>query len=161
MRSFLANNSWILCSDSKRDRSEDGNGISFSRILGCIRSDSIIWRPVRRRKYIQFIEIGLHILSEPPFGSPSDKFGSNGDRHLEVLQCLYISALLICLWNESTALVFKQILLYSYNYYPSMDRYYADMEKQVCILQYTAKLPKNHTEVPHPDACFIWRRFAK
>jgi hypothetical protein len=42
-------------------------------------------------------------------------------------------------------------------------RYYSDMEKQVCLLQQASKLTtgKNNSDIPHPDACFIWRRFAK
>jgi hypothetical protein len=43
-------------------------------------------------------------------------------------------------------------------------RYYADMEKQVCVLQQTLKpSSKNYTDIAasHPDACFMWRRFAK
>jgi hypothetical protein len=37
------------------------------------------------------------------------------------------------------------------------------MEKQVCLLQQASKQTtgKNHSDFPHPDACFIWRRFAK
>ncbi|CAG2182730.1 unnamed protein product, partial [Oppiella nova] len=41
--------------------------------------------------------------------------------------------------------------------------YYADMEKQVCVLQQTLKpSSKNYTDIAasHPDACFMWRRFA-
>jgi hypothetical protein len=42
-------------------------------------------------------------------------------------------------------------------------RYYSDMEKQVCLTQQASKQTpgKNLSDIPHPDACFIWRRFAK
>ncbi|GFY20751.1 hypothetical protein TNCV_1119851 [Trichonephila clavipes] len=62
-------------------------------------------RTLRHSQHIQFPEAGVHLFCEPSPGPPTDLLGSDGDRHRQVLLCVYISAVRFRVRNEPVTVV--------------------------------------------------------
>lgn len=91
---------------NSRDKKRSVNSVHCTWALARLRSTVDSWRSICRRKYIFSIEIGAFIFNKSAFGTVANLIRSYGHRYCQIFLHLFIGIIRICVWFESTVMVF-------------------------------------------------------